>query len=276
MDERRREHPPYSESLREYGRGLGGGLLFSLPLLYTMEVWWAGFIAEPLRLLVYVAATFALLLGYNTYAGMRHDADFADVAIDSVEEFGLGVVTAVILLSVLGRITFEMTFEEVLGKVVVESGIAAIGFSVGTAQLGGDADTSNKEPHAIGQTVIALCGAILIASNVAPTEEVLLIASEIGPIRLLLLVAMSILLGLLVLFFSNFARSKRYAKVETIGAAIRGGIMTYAVALIAAAASLWFFGRFQGVSTDMVVAQIVVLSLPATLGASAGRLLLQS
>src|SRR5687768_4310411 len=32
-----------TESLREYGRGVAGGLMFSLPLLYTMEVWWAGF-----------------------------------------------------------------------------------------------------------------------------------------------------------------------------------------------------------------------------------------
>jgi hypothetical protein len=29
------------ESLREYGRGVAGGLLFSLPLLYTVEVWHA-------------------------------------------------------------------------------------------------------------------------------------------------------------------------------------------------------------------------------------------
>ena len=277
MDDRRRGRPPYSESLREYGRGLGGGLLFSLPLLYTMEVWWTGFIAGPIRLLAYIAATFVLLLGYNTYAGMRHDADWADVAIDSVEEFGLGVVTAVTLLAILGRITADMTFQEVLGKVVVESGIAAIGFSVGTAQLGGNGETSsNRQPHAAGQAVIALCGAVLIGSNIAPTEEILLIASEIGPIRLLLLVAASVLLGMLVLFFSDFARANRYARAETIGQAVRGGIITYAVAVIAAAASLWFFGRFHGAGVEIAVAQIVVLALPATLGASAGRLLLQS
>ncbi len=37
-------------TLQEYSRGLIGGLLFGLPLLYTMEVWWTGFLAGPLRL----------------------------------------------------------------------------------------------------------------------------------------------------------------------------------------------------------------------------------
>ena len=48
------------------------------------------------------------------------------------------------------------------------------------------------------------------------------------------------------------------------------------VALVASAFILWFFGRFDTVQMEMAIAQTVVLSLPATLGASAGRLLLQS
>ena len=39
--------------------------MFSLPLLYAMEVWWADFVAEPMPLLVYVTATFMLLLSYE-------------------------------------------------------------------------------------------------------------------------------------------------------------------------------------------------------------------
>ncbi|MFP5284800.1 MAG: DUF2391 family protein [Thermoanaerobaculia bacterium] len=58
-------------TLREYARGITGRLLFSLPLLYTLEVWWAGFIARPLRLLAYLFAGFLLLFGYNRYTGLR-------------------------------------------------------------------------------------------------------------------------------------------------------------------------------------------------------------
>src|SRR5215207_4903510 len=85
-----------TQSLREYGRGVAGGLLFSLPLLYTMEVWWAGFTSHPFRLAAYVAATFALLLGYNYFAGLRRDSCFSEVVIDSVEELGLGILVALL------------------------------------------------------------------------------------------------------------------------------------------------------------------------------------
>ncbi|MDQ3135846.1 MAG: TIGR02587 family membrane protein, partial [Acidobacteriota bacterium] len=37
---------PIKKSLQEYARGVAGGLLFSLPLLYTMEVWWMGVVAH--------------------------------------------------------------------------------------------------------------------------------------------------------------------------------------------------------------------------------------
>ncbi len=60
--------------LQEYLRGIAGGVMFSLPLLYTMKVWWASFTMHPLRLLLYVLATFTLLLGYNRYAGFATSA----------------------------------------------------------------------------------------------------------------------------------------------------------------------------------------------------------
>jgi uncharacterized membrane protein len=96
--------PSIAESLREYGRGFAGGLIVSLPLLYTMEVWWSGFIARPDRLLVFVVFTFILLLGYNRYAGLRRDATWVEVGIDSVEELGLALVTAAITLYALASV----------------------------------------------------------------------------------------------------------------------------------------------------------------------------
>src|SRR5687768_13994902 len=85
------EHRRVSESLREYGRGVAGGLLFSLPLLYTMEVWDAGFYIPPHRQLAYLIGTFVLLLGYNRYSGLHPHATWLEVVIDSVEEMGIGL-----------------------------------------------------------------------------------------------------------------------------------------------------------------------------------------
>jgi putative integral membrane protein (TIGR02587 family) len=282
---------PVTKSLQEYARGVAGGLLFSLPMLYTMEMWWAGFITHPLRVFVYVLATFGLLLGYNRYVGLRHDAGMTEVAIDSVEEMGIGLVIAAIFLWLLGRVTFEMTAGEIVGQIVTEGMVVAIGVSVGTAQLGGGDDDVGEGPeqdagaaatgevHAgedfAGQVVIALCGAVLVGANVAPTEEILVLAVEISPWRLLGLALVSIALGALILFYSDFAGAQKYAPAGEVSKVVFGTVITYAIALVASAAILWFFGRFDGNAPAICLAQTVVLGVAATLGASAGRLLLQ-
>jgi len=277
-----RSGPEIGESLREYGRGLAGGLIFSLPLLYTMEVWWAGFIAHPARLLLYVVVIFLLLLGYNRYAGMRHDATWLEVAIDSVEELGLGIVTSALTLYAIGRIGRHTTLDEAMGTILVEGGLVAIGFSVGTAQLGagGQEDEGmggrQQRVRFAGQLVITFCGAVLFAANVAPTEEILVIAVETAPERLLLLAAASLALSALILYFSDFARADRFAQAESKRQALAGTVITYAIALVASAGILWFFGRFDGQSAAVMIAETVVLGFPASLGGSAGRLLLQS
>jgi len=69
-----------AESLREYGQGIAGGPMFSIPLFYTLEMWNSGSIMEPWR----------ILLLYNRYVGLRRDATFAEVAIGSVGEMGTG------------------------------------------------------------------------------------------------------------------------------------------------------------------------------------------
>jgi putative integral membrane protein (TIGR02587 family) len=271
-----------SQSLREYGRGVAGGLLFSLPLLYTMEVWWAGFTSHPFRLAAYVAATFALLLGYNYFVGLRRDTCFSEVVIDSVEELGLGLLLALLILWLLGRVTAGMPLEEAAGKVVIEAMTVAVGVSVGTAQLGAGDGEEDKGVRGGGesvgfggQLVITLCGAVLFAANVAPTEEIVMIAVEISPWRVLGLALLSLALGALVLYYSEFAGSKKHVRFDRHHDVLVGAVVTYSVALAASAAILLFFGRFDGQAWAACVAQTVVLGVAATLGASAGRLLLQ-
>ncbi|HSN89389.1 MAG TPA: TIGR02587 family membrane protein [Thermoanaerobaculia bacterium] len=279
---------PVGQSLREYARGVAGGLLFSLPLLYTMEVWWAGFIARPLHLLFYFAAGFLLLFGYNRYAGLHEDASWLEVAFEAVEEMGLGLLLAAVFLWLLGQIDSGIPLPEILGKVVVEGVTAAIGVSVGSAQLGGNGEGEGEERHQgmagretpgiPGQLVLAACGAVLFASNVAPTEEIVMIAVESSPAKILGLALLSLLLGGIVLFSSGFRGSKRLTPDEHRGpfTILSRTVVNYAVALVASAFILWFFGRFDGMPASMCAAQMIVLGVAASLGASAGRLLVQS
>jgi putative integral membrane protein (TIGR02587 family) len=289
--------PTVAQSLREYGRGLAGGMLFSLPLLFTMEVWWAGHTATPARLLANFCAVFVLLLGYNRFAGLRRDASWREVAIDSVEELGIGVVISALVLWLLGRITAGMPADVIVGSVVVESLTVAIGVSVGTAQLhaGDDGEDSGMEGDApagetggaghgggaeegvsfVGQVVIAFCGAVLFAANIAPTEEVLMLGAEISSARAAGLALFSLAFAALILYFSEFRGSARFAPAGDRLSVVVGTVVTYAVALSASALILWFFGRFDGQSVVVCLTQTVVLGVAATLGASAGRLLLQ-
>lgn len=296
---------PVSESLQEYARGVAGGLLFSLPLLYTMEVWWAGFNTHPWRLLGYAGAGFLLLLGYNRYGGLRRNDDWRDVVIEVIDVMGLGLLLTALLLWLLDRINLRMPLGEIAGKIVVEAMIAAIGISIGEAQLGGDESEGDrseeqgenksgkeegrkgsKEENGKGkeeshrkslgsQLVFAVCGAVLFSASVAATDEIVIIAVESSWWKLLALALISLTLAVTILFFSNFRGAQKLAPTDGLSAVLSGAVITYAVALVTTAVVLWFFGRFEGLAVATCLAETVVLGVAATLGAAAGELLLQ-
>ncbi len=257
--------------------------MFSLPLLYTGEVWLAGFMAHPYRLIAYVLTTFVLLLGYNRYSGLRRDSSMKEVAIDSVEEMGIGLFLGALLLFLLGRITLGMAIIEIVGIIVLGAMTVAIGVSIGTAQLGaggkedeGMGGTSAKnEIHFGGQMVFALCGAVLFAANIAPTEEVIIIAIEASWVKLLGLAIFSLLIAFLILHYSDFKGASEFVRADHPTVILLGTVVTYAIALSSSSLILWFFGSFEGVTLFTALAQTVTLGVAATLGASAGRLLLQ-
>ena len=275
---------PVAKSLQEYARGVGGGLLFSLPLFYTMEMWAIGASASPLRLAAFVVGTFALLVAYNRYAGIHGNHRALDDVLESVEELGLGLLVAAGLLAALGRFPETPLSADALGILTLEGMVAAIGVSVGTAQLGqtpdddsddgsGEGGSDEREPRSVGgEVTVALCGAFLVASNVAPTEEVLLLGTEAGAGRLAGIVVLSVLIGGGLLYVSAFRGATRFAG-SAMGP-VRGTILTYAVAVAASAAMLAVFGQTPGAEASL--GPLVVLSFPAMLGASAGRLLLGS
>ena len=271
------------ESMREYGRGIAGGLMFSIPLFYTAEMWQSGFILQPGRILLFAVATLGILLLYNRYSGLRRDASFAEVAIDSVEEMGIGLVLAAGMLALTGSIGLDSAPVESLGKIVMEAMTTAVGVSVGTAQLGapddGDKGEDGEEAELdayLPQTAIALCGAVLFAANIAPTDEVPIIANQAAPLRLLAIAGVSLGICALVFYFAGFrGAGKRVARGSWF-LALRGVATSYAVGLATSAAFLAFFGRFDGEPLFHCLALTVVLALPTVLGASAGRLLLQS
>ncbi len=274
------EKQTQKETLKEYGRGIAGGLIFSLPLLYTMEVWWRGFTASPSFLLGGVIGTYLLLLGYNLFSGMRKDHSFWGVLWDSVEEISLAFFVSFVFLMLIGKVSLGMSLYEITGKVIVESMIVAIGISVGSAQMGksdqeksGTSDSSEKGPGVWKMVILGICGAVLISSSVAPTEEILMIAVETTAYHQLLMVLMSLLIAFLILAFIDFIKTSGVKRKKM--KLWSDLVICYLSAFVASAALLYFFGRFDGFGFDIILAQIIVLSVAGTLGASAGRLLIK-
>ena len=283
-----RNRRPIQKSLQEYGRGIAGGLLVSLPLLYTMEVWWTGFVLETSALLAALAATFLLLLGYNRFGGMRPGIRLLDVIIDSIEELGLGILLATLVLYLLGRITPGMPWNEILGKIVVESIVVSIGVSVGTAQLGaqpkegedempgspsdksGEESSSGASSRIFGQIVLAFCGAVLFSANIAPTQEVVIIAIEASTAKLIGLAGLSLATGALILHYSDFLGTGDDTRRRGRVAILLEPAASYATALLASAMMLWFFRRFDDVSFATGVSEVVVLGFAGNLGPQPG------
>ncbi|RIJ41388.1 TIGR02587 family membrane protein [Pontibacter oryzae] len=273
------------KSLKEYARGIAGGLLFSFPLLYTMEVWWAGFVAEPQDLLVLVIVTYLLLLGYNKFAGMHPDASWPSVFIDSIEEMGIGLLISFVVLLMLNRIQLSgMMIDELMGKLIIEAMAVSIGVSIGTAQLGAEAyeekkERDNERPSLRDSKralfVLGLCGAIVIGGNAAPTEEIVMIALEASPDHVFAMALGSLLLSIIVVYFSDFRGTSGLSSKNLVYNMTFDTCLSYLTALGASAFILWFFGRFDGVSFWVGFSQVIVLGVLASLGASAGRLLIK-
>src|SRR5690554_1066711 len=200
-------------------------------MVYTMEVWWMGFIAPPGYLLIYVLVTYLLLLGYNRYAGMKQDSSFSEICWESVEEIGIAFIASFLFLLLIDRIGFGMSLDEIAGKVIVESMIVAIGISVGTAEMGGDngegeqsndedeqpnedsnnsvkdaadKNASEQDDFFIKRIILAVCGSVLVASSVAPTDEIMMIALSTDEIQLLLMILASMLITAITVYISDF------------------------------------------------------------------------
>ena len=276
-------------SWQEYARGLAGGLLFSFPVLLTMEVWQTGYRSQPYQLIIGIVATFFLLMAYNRYAGMHPEVNWKSVAIESIEELGIGLLVSLAALLIIGQIKLGMSAEEIIGKIIVEAMFVSIGVSIGTAQLGDETEDEEEEetqekelekqetPRSgkLSMAALALCGSIVIAGNVAPTDEVVVIALAARPSQLLVMVIISLLFSVLVTYFSEFKGVGARDREDWIYHMIYDTSLCYMIGLAASAFMLWFFDRFDNLSFINILAECIVLGIVASLGASAGRLLIK-
>ena len=257
----------------DLGRAFGGALLFSIPLLMTMEMWLQGVAMERWRLLAFILAGLPLLYGLAHYAGFSDRRGLLNDSLDTAVALGVGVITASVLLTLFGVIRFDSAPREVVGLVALQAIPGAMGALLARRQLSGvqDGDTDEDSASYVGELFLMAAGALFLALNVAPTEEMILIAYKATPFHALGLILVSIVLLHLIVFRAGFAGQEEAD--HPLRAFLHFTLPGYAIALMVSLFVLFIFGRIDGHWLPGMVQNVIVLGFPAAIGAAAARLL---
>lgn len=256
----------------KYARGLGrasvGALLFALPLYMTMEMWEVGATGDPIRMAVLLIAAFPLLVGLSYFAGFERAFGLVDHVLDAFAAFAVAVCISALALTLFGVFTLDEPIASLTGKIAIVSFPAAIGALLASKQLGQRASDNDGDRTYGARLFLMLVGAVFIALNVAPTEEMVLIAHRISPLQATLLALVSLALLHTLLFWVDFAGGERArGRQEFWSVLLRYSSAGYAICVAASVFLLWVFGRTEGAALDGIAQYAVVLSFAASLGA---------
>lgn len=268
--------------LLAYARGLAGGLLFGLPLLYTMEMWWLGFSLPPHHLIIALVANFGLLLLLEHFSGFRENATFGDEVQDAIVALGLGLGVSVVMLGIINVLRPEMSLYEFAGKLTMQTIGVSIGISVATSMVGsadGEEEESQRRRENVGfwgNQGEAIAGAIFLALNIAATEEPIMIAMQMTPLHCLVLLMMTLALVFAITYALDFRGGiPRSEETHWWGIFFRDSVSTCATALMVSAGALMLFGDINFNTGLLAAVQMtVVLGFAASLGAAFARLLI--
>lgn len=268
---------PTKNFLIGLARAFGGALLFSVPLFMTMEMWYLGFFADPLRIALLLLIMVPVLVGLSHYCGFEPTFDWKDDVVDAFAGYTVAFVAAFLILVLFGELRAGMPLGEVAGKLAVQAVPGSVGALFAEGQFGmrdDHADQGQTNNSHAGELFLMLVGALFIAFNVAPTEEIVLIATKIGLARAISLVVVSLIIMHAFVYSVGF-RGQEEAPEGTPrwSLFIRYTVPGYAIALLASWYLLWTFGRVDGASMEHLVTLTVVLAFPASMGAATARLL---
>jgi putative integral membrane protein (TIGR02587 family) len=276
------EIPPEKVAARSFAIGLarafGGALIFSLPILMTMEMWWLGFSMNEFRLALLILMTIPLLIGLSHYMGFEDTFGFKDDALDAFVALAVGFVAGTATLSVFSVIGLDMSAREIIGKVSIQAVPGSIGAMFAQSELGGkDRKKEQKRRHAGygGEIFIMAAGALFLAFNVAPTEEMMLIAHQMSVWHSIALALLSLLIIHAFVYALEFQGTPSIPPETPFWSVfLRYTIVGYAVALLMSLYILWTFGRTEGLAFNQAISILVVLGFPSAVGVAAARLIL--
>lgn len=276
-------------------RAFAGAILFAFPIIMTMEMWSLGFSVERYRLALFMLLAVPLLTGLSYFIGFEDTSSLKDDVIDAFVAYAVGFITSAAMLYIFGIINFKMSLAEIIGIISIQAVIAAIGALLAQSQLGANNDTKNNKTDAEGGEInnsanrkkrrntayggelfLMGVGAVFLAMNPAPTEEISLIAFKMSDLQVIILALATIILMHAFVYKVEFRGQKKHkpSRSAAVSVFLRYTIAGYALVLLISLYLVWTFGHTDNLSAENAAKIIVVMGFPAALGAAASRLIL--
>lgn len=263
-------------------RGTAGALLFALPMLMTMEMWFLGLYINPWRLLLLCLLNLPLLLLLARRIGFENIHSWRQALRDAITAYGLGIAVSATVLLLFGVLNDQTTLSNTVTKIALQSVPASIGALLGRSQLGQHSDAQDEEDGEYsGETgylhelFMMMVGALFLSLNVAPTEEMILIAYKLTPYHILALCLLSIAIMHGFVYALHFKGSHRLDDGQQWWQSfIRFTLPGYVIAIAISVYTLWIFERLDHTSLSQIMNAAVILGVPASIGAASARLIL--
>jgi putative integral membrane protein (TIGR02587 family) len=285
MVERATGWQQWSVELDDFARGAAGGLLFGIPLIYTMELWGVGLTVSPghslllLALSILISFAFVATIGFRRQAAVR----LSDMLSETIDAVGISLVVTVASLLVIGRIGLHMPLETILGRTAIELVPVSIGVAIANHLLprqedrqgnGDERDEHTPRSPTVREFVAAGGGALFLSLNIAPTDEVTILAMELSTIQIVILMLFSLLVTYMIVFEAGFHnQARRHESTGLLQRPITETIVAYVISLVVCVLVMWVVGAFpNSPAAATILTKVVVLGFPASLGAAAGRL----
>lgn len=258
------------------GRGVGGALLFALPMQMTMEMWALGFTMERWRLVLLLVVNMPLLVGIAHKIGFEQTFGWREDLRDAMIAYALGILTSAAILCLFRLIEPGMPASEITGKIAVQSVPASIGALLGRSQLGSNqqGESDGKASYG-GELFLMAVGALFLNLNMAPTEEMILISYKMTAWHALAVMTTSLVIMHSFVYAVSFKGGHEISDdTPRWHAFFRFTLPGYAIALLISLYALWTFERLDGSAASSIIMAMIVLAFPGAIGAAAARLIL--
>ncbi len=265
-------------------RASGGAILFALPMLMTMEMWWLGFYMHPLRLGLLIVLAVPLLTGLAFYSGFEKRVSLKGAVVDAFVGYAVGFVCSALVLTLMHVIDWSMSIDELIGKITLQAIPGGLGAVLAASQLSlseDEVDAERDRPCVnaiqgyLRELFLMLAGGLFLAFNVAPTEEIVVIAYKMTAWHAIVLLSVSMLVMHAFVYVVKFRGQEEKPEEDSWWRVLlRFTVVGYGLALLVSFYCLWTFGRTDDTDVGQSLVMAVVLSFPASLGAAAARLIL--